>query len=58
MIVNSWIIFSFELLQKVTINILGGGNGNPFQYSCLENLTDRGASQTTVYEKGQTPLSD
>ena len=22
---------------------LGGGNGNPFQYSCLENPTDRGA---------------
>ena len=21
----------------------GGGNGNPFQYSCLENSTDRGA---------------
>ena len=20
----------------------GGGNGNPFQYSCLENLMDRG----------------
>ena len=20
----------------------GGGNGNPCQYSCLENLTDRG----------------
>ena len=22
---------------------LGGGNGNPLQYSCLENLMDRGA---------------
>ena len=22
---------------------LGEGNGNPLQYSCLENLTDRGA---------------
>ena len=21
---------------------LGGGNGNPLQYSCLENLMDRG----------------
>ena len=21
----------------------GGGNGNPLQYSCLENPTDRGA---------------
>ena len=22
---------------------LGGGNGNPLQYSCLQNSTDRGA---------------
>ena len=25
----------------------GGGNGNPFQYSCLENSMDRGAWQVT-----------
>ena len=24
------------------------GNGNPFQYSCLENSMDRGAGQATV----------
>jgi len=27
----------------------GGGNGNPLQYSCLENSMDRGARQTTVH---------
>ena len=27
----------------------GGGNGNPLQYSCLENLMDRGSWQTTVH---------
>ena len=27
---------------------LGEGNGNPFQYSCLENPMDRGAWQATV----------
>ena len=27
----------------------GGGNGNPLQYSCLENPTDRGAQQATVH---------
>ena len=27
----------------------GGGNGKPFQCSCLENLTDRGAWLTTVH---------
>ena len=27
----------------------GGGNGNPLQHSCLENLMDRGAWQATVH---------
>ena len=27
----------------------GDGNGNPLQHSCLENPTDRGASQTIVH---------
>ena len=27
----------------------GGGHSNPFQYSCLENPTDRGAWQATVH---------
>ena len=26
-----------------------GGNGNPLQYSCLENPTDRGAWWATVH---------
>ena len=35
---------------------LGGGNGNPLQYSCLENAMDRGAWWATVHgvEKSQT----
>ena len=28
---------------------LGEGNGNPFQYSCVENHMDRGAWQATVH---------
>ena len=28
----------------------GKGNGNPLQYSCLGNPTDRGAWQATVHE--------
>ena len=37
---------------------LGGGSGNPLQYSCLENPMDRGAWRTTVYgvAKSQTQL--
>ena len=38
---------------------LGEGNGNPLQYSCLGNPTDRGAWWTTVLgvAKSQTQLS-
>ena len=38
---------------------LGVRNGNPLQYSCLENPMDRGAWQATVHEltKSQTQLS-
>ena len=28
---------------------IGGGNGNPFKYSCLETSMDRGAWRTTVH---------
>ena len=34
----------------------GVGNGNPLQYSCLENPMDRGAWRATVY--GVTKESD
>ena len=41
----------------------GEGNGNPFQYSCLENPIDRGAWKGTVHGvttrlKSQTRLGD
>ena len=32
----------------------GGGNGNPFQCSCLENAVDRGALWATVYRELDT----
>ena len=37
----------------------GGGNGNLFQYSCLENSMDRGAQWAAVHgvAQRQTPLS-
>ena len=39
---------------------LGEGNGNPLQYSCLKNLTDRGVWRATAHgvAKSQTWLSD
>ena len=38
----------------------GEGNGNPLQYSCLENPMDGGAWRATVHgvAKSQTRLSD
>ena len=37
----------------------GGGHGNPLQYSCLENLMDRGAWQVIVHRvaKSRTQFS-
>ena len=31
----------------------GGGNGDPLQYSCLENAMDRGAWQPTLLGESQ-----
>ena len=38
----------------------GEGNGNPLQYSCLENPMDGGAWQAIIHRvaKSQTQLSD
>ena len=38
----------------------GEGNGNPLQYSCLENPIDKGAWWATVHgaSKSQAQLSD
>ena len=38
----------------------GEGNGNPLQYSCLDNPMDRGAWRAIVHglAKSQTQLSD
>ena len=38
----------------------GGGHGNPLQYSCLENPTDREAQQATAHRvtKSQTRLKE
>ena len=40
-------------------DFLGVGNGNPLQYSCLENSMDRGAWRATVRRatKSRTQLS-
>ena len=36
----------------------GEGNGNPLQYSCLENLKDRGAWRATVHGVAQLDMTE
>ena len=36
----------------------GEGNGNPLQYSCLENPTDRGAWRATVYRVTESDMTE
>ena len=40
---TEWLHFHFSL------SCLGEGNGNPLQYSCLENPRDRGAWRAALY---------
>ena len=37
---------------------LGVGNGNPLQYSCLENPIDRGAWWATVHEIAESDKTE
>ena len=37
--------------------LIGEGNGNPFQYSCLENPMDRGALQATVHGVAESDMT-
>ena len=47
--INTLIFFStvgyldYDKILSITILPAGGGNGNPLQYSCLENSMDGGA---------------
>ena len=36
----------------------GEGNGNPLQYSCLENSTDRGAWQAAVHGNAESDTTE
>ena len=36
----------------------GEGNGNPLQYSCLENPMDRGAWQATVHRVAKSDMTE
>ena len=44
--------------QKTWVRFLGGGNGNPIQYSCLENPMDRGDWQAIVHENAESDTTE
>ena len=48
------------LILHTCISLFGEGNGNPLQYSCLEDPTDKGAWWATVHgvAKSRTRLSE
>ena len=37
---------------------LGGGHGNPLQYSCLENPMDRGDQRATVHGIADSDMTE
>ena len=45
---------SYFEFQVLTVMVLGEGNGNPLQYSCLENPRDGGAWWAAVYVVAQS----
>ena len=45
---------SLSAIRVLSSTYLGAGNGNPLQYSCLENPRDRGAWWAAVYGVAQS----
>ena len=43
-------VLYIQIYTYVLSHFPGGRNGNPFQYSCLENSMDRGVWQAVVHE--------
>ena len=55
---NSWGRKESDTTERLhfdfSLPCIGEGNGNPLQYSCLENPRDRGAWWAAVYEVAQS----
>ena len=49
MVKNPPVMQEMHVLSLGQEDFPGGGNGNPFQYSCLGKLMERGAWQATVH---------
>ena len=45
-------------VENLPANASGEGNGNPLQYSCLENPVDRGACWAALHEVAQSDMTE
>ena len=54
LLVNAGVARDAGFIRKIP----GGGNGNPFQYSCLENSMDRGAWQAAVHSVAELDMTE
>ena len=50
---RTWILNQWNVFDAISYTT-GEGNGNPLQYSCLENPVDRGAWWAAVHEVAQS----
>ena len=51
---KNWRVESHVKKYKCVVKYYGEGNGNPLQYSCLENPVDRGAWWAAVHKVAQS----
>jgi len=52
------LIFVYSLIFPGWGRSPGGGHGNPIQFSCLENPTDRGAWRVTVHRVTESDTTE
>ena len=55
---SPWGLYELDTTERLhfhfSLSCIGGGNGNPLQYSCLENPRDRGAWWAAIYGVAQS----
>ena len=52
------LIFVYSLIFPGWGRSPGGGHGNPIQFSCLENPTDRGAWRVSVHRVTESDMTE
>ena len=52
------LMYFMKIIRAFLKPLVGEGNGNPLQYSCLENPTGRGAWQAAVHEVAESDTTE